>query len=79
MKKREFSPMKGQMADPNQIFCRDCAFRDKTTIAIGKDIIPVGVTKDTCDVFIYPNTKPHEILFDEAPCNYWSKDIEVIE
>ena len=79
MKKREFSPMKCQMPNPNEIFCHDCAFRDKTTISIGKQVIAVGVTKGNCDVYVYPNKKPSEVLFQEAPCDYWVKDKEVIE
>lgn len=73
-KKREFSPMKCQMADPNEIFCRDCAFRDKTEIKVGGDTIKVGITKAQCDVYVYPNKKPSAVLFQEAPCDYWVKD-----
>ena len=79
MKKREFSPMKCQTPNPSEIFCHDCAFRDKTTVDIRNKTIAVGVTKANCDIFVYPNLKPHEILFDEAPCDYWVKDQEVIE
>lgn len=76
-KKRVFSDMKGQMADPEQIFCRNCAFRDKTEIKIGEKVIKVGVTKGQCDIYVYPNKKPSEILFQEAPCDYWAIDKEV--
>lgn len=71
IKKREFAPIKGTMPNPNTIFCSDCAFRDKTTIKVGDEVIPVGVTKSYCDVFVKPNSKPTEILFDEAPCDYY--------
>jgi hypothetical protein len=77
-KKREFSPMKGEMPNPNEIFCRDCTFRDKTTIDLGSGEIPVGVTKAYCDIFVLPNCKPNDILFQQAPCDYWVKDEDVI-
>ena len=78
-KKREFSPMKGQMADPEQIFCRNCAFRDKTEIKVDGTILKVGITKGQCDIYVYPNRKPSDILFQEAPCDYWVQDESVIE
>ena len=31
-KKREFSPMYCESPNGNEIFCKDCSFRDKTTI-----------------------------------------------
>lgn len=77
-KKREFSPMKGEMPNPNEIFCRDCIFRDKTIIDLDSKIIPVGITKDFCDIFVSPNSKPSDILFQQAPCDYWVKDEDVI-
>lgn len=78
-KKREFSPIKGQMADPEQIFCRNCAFRDKTVINIDGDEIPIGITRDTCDIYVSPNLKPTEILLQDAPCDYWVQDRSVAD
>lgn len=77
-KKREFSPMKCESPDANEIFCRDCTFRDKTTIELSGKNIPVGVTKAYCDIFVEPNSKPMDILFQQAPCDYWVKDEDVI-
>lgn len=77
-KHREFSPIKGSTPNPNEIFCRDCAFRDKTVINVGNKVIPCGITKANCDIYVEPNNKPSEILFQDAPCDYWTKDPEVI-
>ena len=73
-KKREFSPMHCESPDGNEIFCRDCAFRDKTTIEWDGKNISVGVTKAYCDIFVEPNSKPNEILFQQAPCDFYVKD-----
>jgi len=76
-KKREFSPMHCESPNVNEIFCRDCSFRDKTTIDLdGKEIL-VGVTKAYCDIYVKPNSKPTEILFQQAPCDFYVKDEEV--
>lgn len=68
--KRELTPMKATTPDPNTIVCRDCAFRDKTIIKVGSKEKPVGVTRAECDMFIQPNFKPHDVLFDGANCRY---------
>lgn len=73
-KQREFSPMHCESPDANEIFCRDCSFRDKTTIDLGDGEIPVGVTKAYCDIYIEPNSKPNKILFQQAPCDFYVKD-----
>ena len=75
-KKREFAPIKGVMPDPNGIFCGNCAFRDKTEIVIDGANIKVGVTKSNCDIYVEPNRKPSEILFQDAPCEFWVEDPE---
>ena len=75
-KKRIFSPIKGTLPDPNGIFCGNCAFRDKTEVMIDGARIPVGATKAYCDIYVKPNNKPSEILFQDAPCDYWVEDEE---
>lgn len=76
-KQRQFAPMKCQTPDPKEMFCRDCAFRDKTEIKVGKLILKVGISKAQCDIYVYPDKKPSDVLFDSAPCDYWVKDKEV--
>lgn len=66
--------MKGTFADPNNIFCRTCAFRDKTEIELNGKIIPVGITKGNCQIFVYPNNKPSDVLFQNAPCEFFESE-----
>ncbi|HBL41293.1 MAG TPA: hypothetical protein DDY98_06915 [Ruminococcaceae bacterium] len=76
---KEQSPMKGQWPNPNTIVCKDCAFRDKTVVDVGYRKIYAGVTKSWCDVYEkgVTNGKPHDILFQNAECKYYTKDDDV--
>lgn len=74
MSKREQSPMKGQTPSRDNIFCTSCRFRDRTTVNAGKEVIPVGVTRDTCEIFKYPNIKTSAILFNGEPCPYYQPE-----
>jgi hypothetical protein len=71
------SPIKGQFPNKNTIICKDCMFRDKTKIKIGKNKIPVGVTKAFCEKYEAPpksNGKPHDVLFENGICEYYEKE-----
>lgn len=71
------SELKGQFPDKNKIKCKDCIFRDHTVITIGDKTIPVGVTKAFCDAYQQPpasNGKPHDVLFDNADCEFYAKE-----
>lgn len=71
------SPIKGQFPKKDEIICKDCKFRDHTTITIGSKEIPVGVTKAFCEKYESPpksNGKPHEILFENGICEHYEKE-----
>lgn len=71
---KNFSPMMVQTPNGNKIECKDCIHRDKTVITINKKTIPIGITKGNCDMFIYPDNKPSEVLFQNAKCEYYEKE-----
>lgn len=76
-KKREFSPMKTQWVNPDEILCKDCIHRDKEEIKIGDKTIKCGVTKSFCDMFIGPpidNGKPNGILFNGDDCDFYEEE-----
>ena len=74
--KREFSELKGTMPNPKTIRCRNCAFRNRDVIVVGEKKIPCGVTRAECDIYQKPSFKPHEIMFNDADCDYYVKDSE---
>ena len=77
MEKREFDPIKGTFPNAKEIQCKDCAFRDKTTVELNGKTIPVGVTKAFCKVYEPPpktNGKPTAVLFYKGNCKYYMKD-----
>lgn len=61
------------------IACRDCLFRDKTVIILDGVVKPVGMTKAFCEVYVKPNSKPREILFEGADCEFKVVDPEFLE
>lgn len=72
----EFTPMRGQWPDPDKIVCRNCAFRDKTIVEVEGVDKPVGITRDTCEMFDgTEDCKPHDVLFLNADCEYYLEDI----
>lgn len=76
----EFTPLKGQFPNPSKILCRDCANRDRTVIKIKDKEKAVGVTKAFCDAYPAPpesNGKPEEVLFNNADCQYYVKDVNI--
>ena len=71
------SQIKGQFPDRDKIICKDCKFRDPTVIKLGEKEIPVGVTKAFCDMYQAPpasNGKPHDVLFNNADCEFYAKE-----
>jgi len=71
---REFSPMNCQVPNADQIVCKDCVHRDRTEIKMGSKVLPVGVTKGNCDMFVYPDSKPSEVLFNNADCEFHEEE-----
>ena len=74
--KREFDPMRGTFPEQD-IPCKDCVFRDKTTIELDGKTISVGITRSFCEVFEEPpktNGKPIDVLFHGAKCEYYNKE-----
>lgn len=49
--------------------CKDCFFRDKTTVN-GKEC---GWKKGSCKIFEYPNFKPDDVMRNRAECEYYEK------
>lgn len=71
------SEIKGQFPKRDEIICKDCTFRDKTTVKIGEIKIPVGVTKAFCQKYEAPpktNGKPHDVLFEGGICEHYEKE-----
>ena len=72
---REFDPMVGQWADPKAVVCRSCMFRDKTVLEFGGEVMAVGITRDTCEIFDgEEECKPHDVLFLNTDCPYYVED-----
>ena len=69
--RREFTPMHGSFADPEKIACKDCAFRDKTVVELLGRRVASGYTKGACEMY---SLKPHAVLFNNAPCQYYQQD-----
>lgn len=71
---REFSPISCQVPNANEIVCKDCVHRDKTKIEIDNKIKYVGITKGNCDIFVYPDSKPSDVLFNNADCDFYEEE-----
>lgn len=71
---RIFSPMKCQVADANNIACKDCEHRDRTVINVDGKKISVGITRSNCEMFVYPDSKPSDILFNGADCDFYEEE-----
>ena len=71
---REFTPMKCQTPNADEIVCKDCVYRDHTTIEVNGKILPVGVTKGNCEMFVYPDSKPSEVLFNNTECEFYEEE-----
>lgn len=77
MKKQNISEMKGSWPDPEKVACKDCIYRNRDTIELGKKIIKCGVVDSFCEMYPGPptdNGKPLEILFQNASCKFYEKD-----
>lgn len=73
-KQRVFDPIKATFPNYKKVICRNCLYRDHTTIKIDNAVIPVGVTKSFCKIYREPpetNGKPLNILFNGANCKYF--------
>ena len=66
------SPIKAQFPNPRKIQCKDCVFRDTTTLELDGETLYVGMTRDTCDRFEH---KPYEVLFENAACIEYIKEL----
>lgn len=65
-------PMTMQMLHPKQ--CKDCAFRNRTTVNIDGKEIEVGSTKSDCIVYPYPEMKPWAVMENREECDYYEKE-----
>lgn len=55
--------------------CKDCMFRDKTTVEEDDGrIINVGASRSTCIMFPYPDIKPMDVMENIAECDYYEKE-----
>ena len=72
------TPILARTPNAKKIMCKDCFFRDRTIIDTGERLVPVGITKDFCVNFPPPdsNGKPHDVLFLNAKCPLYQKDVE---
>lgn len=69
-------PIKPQTPQVSKIKCATCKFRDKTTITIKGIVRPVGVTRGQCKIYSDSRGKPYDVLFENADCLYYEKDVE---
>lgn len=69
-------PMRFQTADPNKMPCRDCIYRDQTTVELNGETLRVGITRDTC--LIYDGNrghwKPSNVYFMNEHCEFYVQD-----
>ena len=49
--------------------CKDCFFRDKTTV----QGVECGWKKGNCKIYEYPNFKPDDVMRNRAECEYHEK------
>lgn len=50
--------------------CKNCLFRDRTTVKG----VECGWQKGNCEMFIYPDFKPDDVMRNLEPCEYHEKD-----
>ena len=69
-------PMRWQNADPNKMPCRDCIYRDQTTVTIDGEKIRSGITRDTCLIYDGKrgNWKPSNVYFMNESCPMYEQD-----
>ena len=60
-----------QTANIKEIVCKDCVYRDRTTITLGGKVKPVGVTKCVCEQY---TLKPSEVLYMGLDCERYEKE-----
>lgn len=63
-----------QAPDPETIQCKDCMYRDKSTMKLGLNVIPVGCIKSFCEKYEKPpksNGKPDGVLFGTLDCQFY--------
>ena len=65
-----------QTADPKQMKCRDCIYRDKETMILCGEKVYVGVMRDTCMIFDGKrgNWKPTAVTLDGGDCMFYERD-----
>lgn len=77
-KKKEHAPSYNEsmygadLLKPKQ--CKDCLFRDKTTVKLDGKTLQVGATKSVCGIFEYPDGKPMGVMKNMEECEYYEKE-----
>lgn len=67
------APMGGMTwLQPKQ--CKDCVYRDKTTLTLDGETREVGWSKDTCHVYVYPECKPNLVMDNRVECPNYEKE-----
>lgn len=71
-----YGEMHTTMQSPDKCQCKDCVFRDRTTVTIGNEVKRIGVIRANCLVFEKETTngKPPQFITNELPCPYHQKD-----
>jgi hypothetical protein len=62
------SEMMGGKHVSDKIVCKTCMF------AYGEAPWADEPTKGCCEIYEYPDSKPHEVYFDGAECENYEKD-----
>ena len=76
---RSESAFTGAQWSGEEIQCKDCFYRDRTTVDFGKGQTEVGYKKCYCYIYKRDNGgygKPNTILFYNGKCTFYEKDEE---
>lgn len=73
---KKFDPIKLQTADPGEMVCRDCIYRDQTTMKIDGDKVYIGIMRDTCLIYDGKkgNWKPTKVVLRNQYCDFYVQD-----
>ncbi len=54
--------------------CKDCIFRDRTSVKLDGEVKHVGAGKSVCDIYEYPDMKPMGVMNNTETCKFYDKE-----
>ena len=54
--------------------CKNCIFRDKTSVKLDGEVKHVGAMKSVCDIFEYPEMKPMGVMNNTETCKFYDSE-----